>query len=609
MGAWEIGVVLTLVVVVLYLFVRETLPVSVTAMLAAALLMLVPARSWGGGILTPEEGLSGFSSPATVTVLAMFVLSAGIQRSGAMEYISHFLARWAGKGPRRQALTLGAVAGPMSGFVNNTPVVAVMIPVASQLARNSGHHPSSLLMPLSFFAMLGGTLTLIGTSSNLLGNALMPEYGLEQFEFFSFTLVGVVALVVAALYFLTIGMKLVPDRAEGDVVDRFDLKGFMAEFEVPEESPADGKSLRELDLLRGQGLQVIRVFRGVHVIPSPRSSLRVRSKDVLLVQGSRERLEDLPEKTGLRSLAELEHGLKDETVEEADEREEEERVVTAELVLAPGSPLEDQTLSQSVFRDRFDALVLAVRHGDRVAIGPLADTRLKAGDVLLVQGHPDAIERLENAADFYLTRARERTDFRKDKIAVALGILTLVVLTAALGWTSIVAAALGGAVAMVLTGCLRIEEFIDAVHWNIILLLAGIIPLGIALGKSGAAGLLATGLVGVGGHLPPLLFLIVVFAATGLITEVISNNAAVVLLLPVAVTAAVGLGLDGRPFALAVMLASSTSMLTPVGYQTNTMIYAPGNYRFSDFMRVGGPLNLLIFVTVPFVIAWLFPLR
>lgn len=611
-GLWETAFVLVLVAVVLFLFMREVLPVAVTAMLAAATLMLVPAMNWEGGILTPEEGLSGFSSQATITVLAMFVLSAGVERSGVVAFLGQVLVRVAGRSPRRQALSLGALAGPLSGFVNNTPVVAVLMPVATRLAKGTGHSSSKLLMPLSIFAMLGGTLTVIGTSTNLLGNDLLTRYQQEgthavvPFGFFSFVLVGVVALVLAALYFLTLGMRLMPDRGGGDVVERFDLKGFMAELEVPGDSDAVSKSLQDLGLVRTRGVQVMRVFRQDHTIPSPRKTFTLHEGDLLLVQGSRERLEELPAAVGLRSLAELKHGLEDRGTDDAGP--EDERVATAELVLAPKSQLEGRTLAEVRFRDRFDALVIAVRHRDRVAIGPLSETRLKAGDVLLVQGHPDALERLQESAMFFLTRARERSEFRRDKIAIALGILVSVVAVSALGWAPIVTAALGGAVAMVLTGCLRIEEFLGSIHWDIILLLAGVIPLGVALEKSGAAALLASGLTAVGGFLPPLLFLMLVFLVTSLVTEVVSNNASVVLLIPVVVAAASALGLNGQPFALAVMISASTSMLTPVGYQTNTMVYAPGGYRFSDYLRVGGPLNLILVVALSLTIAWLFPI-
>ncbi len=603
MGAFEVAVVLSLVALVLWLFVREVLPVPVTAMLAAAILMLVPAQSWDGAILSPEEGLSGFSSQATVAILAMFVLSAGVERSGAVAFISNRLSRVAGRSPRRQAVTLGAVAGPLSGFVNNTPVVAVLMPVASRLAREAGHSPGRLLMPLSFFAMLGGTLTLVGTSTSLLGNDLLPGLGIKPFGFFEFTLVGIVGLAVAMVYFATFGMSLMPRRGDGDAVARFDLQGFMAELEVAGDSPSVGLDLHDAGLTRKDGVQVVRIFRGDRVISSPRHMFRLEPGDLLMVQGSRDRLEALPEKTGLRSLAELLHSLDD-----INPGVRQEAVGTAELIVPPGSTVVGRSLRQLRFRDRFDALVIAIRHHERVAFGTLADTVLRPGDVLLVQGHPDALARLEENALFYLSRERHQEVFRHDKIAIALGILLSVVVLAALGWTPLVTAALAGAVAMVLTGCLRINEFLGSIHWDIILLLAGIIPLGLAVQKSGASDLLASGLAWVGGYLPPLAFLILVFLATSLVTEMVSNNASVVLLVPVVVAAAISLGLDGRPFALAVMLSASTSMLTPVGYQTNTMVYAPGGYRFTDYLRVGGPLNLILVVVLPLMIAWLFPL-
>lgn len=596
MSTFEAVIVLALVVLVMFLFIREVLPVPVTAILAAALLMLIPARNWEGPILDLEQGLSGFSSPATIAVMAMFVLSAGVERSGAVEALTHKLTRLAGKHPRRQTLALGAVAGPVSGFVNNTPVVALLIPVATRLAKQAGHRPSKLLMPLSFFAMLGGTLTIVGSSTNLLGNALLPEFGIEPFGFFSFSLVGVVALTAAGLYFATIGMRLLPERGSDQLSERFDLKGFTAEFEVDGGGDAVGKSLVEMGLHRGNGVQVVRVFRGEDVIASPRQKFVMMPGDVLMVQGSRERLEKLA--PGIHSLPESRHPI---AAQQGD------AFATAELVIAPGSRLEGHSLADLHFRDQYDALVLAIRHRDRVAIGPLSRTRLTAGDVLLVQATPDALERLEETSLFFLTRERPASSFRTHKLPLALGILAAVVASAALGWTPIVVSALAGAVAMVLTGCLRLDEFLSSIHWDVVLLLAGIIPLGVALQVSGAANLLAEGLASVGHIMPPLGFLILVFLATSLVTEVISNNASVVLLIPVVVAAAMEVGLDPRPFGLTVMLAASTSMLTPVGYQTNTMVYAPGEYRFSDYLRVGGPLNLLLAVLIPLTVAWLFP--
>lgn len=580
--------VLALVILVLYLFVREIVPIPVTAMLAAAILMAT-------GILTPLEGLTGFSSPATITVLAMFVLSAGIERSGVVAWLTQVLQKWAGKSIRRQLSALW-LAGPVSGFVNNTPIVALLMPTAARMATESGSRPSKLLMPLSFFAMLGGTLTLIGTSTNLLGNDLLPRLGVTPFEFFDFMPIGIVGLLVALAYFLTVGLRLLPSRGGGDMVDRFDLKGFVAEFEVPPEGGPVGKTLTDLGLVRGAGAQVLRLFRGPKTVVGPKGDTVLMVGDALMVQASRERLEELAKRTGLTSMA------KKHEVAEGDD------LATAELVIAPGNRLEGRSLQDLRFAHEYGVMVLAIRHRNRVAIGPLAKTRLAAGDVLLVQGAPSALDRLEETSLFFLTRERPMENFRRDRAVLAVGILAAVVAVAALGILPIVSAALAGAVAMVLTGCLRIDEFIDAIHWDIVLLLAGIIPLGLAVEKTGGAALLAGALGHVGMSVDPFVFLLAVFIVTSLVTEVISNNAAVVLLLPIVVTAAVAVGLNPQAFALAVIVSASTSMLTPVGYQTNTMVYAPGQYRFTDYARVGGPLNGLLAIVLCFVISRMYPL-
>lgn len=587
------AIVLGLVVVLLFLFFREVLPIPVTALLAAIVLMAT-------GILTVPEGLSGFSSPATVAVLAMFVLSAGIQQTGAVDSLTRRLIAWSGRSHRRQVAGLSLVAGPMSGFVNNTPVVAVMIPACLQMARKTGISPSRLLMPVSHIAMLGGLLTVIGTSSNLLGNAILPRLGIPAFGFFEFTVVGLAALGTGLVYHLTLGSLLLPDRGTGDMIERFDLKGFLAEYVVPEESELAGKSLRELGLTFRGGVQTVRITRAGQTVDAPHTGTRLAPGDELVLEGSRQRLAELREQ-GLQALPELKHPLSEEDIETGG-------LATAEVVITTGSRYVGQTLSGIDFRRRYEAQVLAVRHHGRVEIGPISESRLSPGDVLLVQATPRALDRMREKPDLFVTREREQESYRREKIPHAVLVVLGVVLAAAFGWLDIAVAALAGAALMVILGVLRTEEFLQSVQWDIVLMLAGIIPLGVALEKTGAAALLAQGFVDLGAHLPGLAFLVLLFAATSLLTEVVSNNASVVLLVPVAAAAAAGLGLDPRPVALTVILAASTSMLTPIGYQTNTMVYAPGNYRFSDYLRVGGILNLILAVVIPLVIAWRFPL-
>lgn len=587
------AIVFGLVLVLLVLFFREILPIPVTALLAAIVLMAT-------NILTVEEGLSGFSSPATVAVLAMFVLSAGIQQTGAVDALTHTLIRWSGKSHRRQVLGLSVVAGPLSGFVNNTPVVAVMIPACMQLARKAGISPSRILMPVSHIAMLGGLLTIIGTSTNLLGNAILPRLGLEPFAFFEFSMVGLVALATGVVYHLTLGPLLLPDRGSGDLIERFDLKGFLAEYVVPPESELEGKSLRELGLTFGAGVQTVRITRAGQTVDAPHSGTRLAVGDELVLEGSRARLGSLQER-GLQPLPELKHPLNEEDVETGG-------LATAEVVITTGSRYVGQTVSSIDFRRRYEAQVLAVRHHGRVEVGPISQSRLSPGDVLLVQATPRTLDRMREKPDLFVTRERERASYRREKMPHAILVVLGVVFVSAMGWTDIAVAALSGAALMVILGVLRTEEFINNVQWDIVLMLAGIIPLGVALEKTGAAALIAEGFVDVGAHLPGLAFLVLLFIATSVLTEVVSNNASVVLLVPVAAAAALGLGLDPRPVALTVILAASTSMLTPIGYQTNTMIYAPGNYRFRDYLRVGGPLNLILAVVIPLAIVWQFPL-
>ncbi len=585
-------VVLVLAGVLGVLFFREVLPIPLTALLAAVVLMVA-------GILTPEEGLSGLSNQATVAVMSMFVLSAGIQRSGAVETLTRKLAAWAGDSHRKQILSLGLASGPISGFVNNTPVVAVMIPAAIEMAKVGKQSASKLLMPLSHLAMLGGLLTIIGTSTSLLGNATLERLGYEPFAFFEFTVVGAVALVVGMAYYLTLGARLLPDRGGGDAVERFDLGGFLGEFKIPEESPVAGKTFREAGLSYRSGCQVLRLQREGQTMDAPSPRMKLREGDAMLIMASRERLVALGAEPGLHAVPEIEHPLQLEDTTE---------LVTAEVVITTGSPYIGRSVADIDFRGRYQAIVLAVRHQGKPQIGSASKARLRPGDVLLVQASPPALERMREKPGLYVTRERERAVYRTNRLPHALAIVAAVVAASAFGWLPISVAALTGAALMVITGCLNMDEFIGSIRWDVVLLLAGIIPLGIALEKTGAAALLAQGLIFAGAGLPPLAFLILLFFATSLITEVASNNASVVLLVPIAVTTALGIGIDPRPVALTVMLAASTSMMTPVGYQTNTMIFAPGNYKFSDYARVGGPLNLLLALVVPLMISLVFPL-
>ncbi len=581
------GFVIALILLLVVLFFKEIFPLALTALVGAAALMAT-------GILTPEEGFSGFSSPATVAILAMFVLSAGVEKTGIVNALTKRLMKWAKGGPRRQIIALGFAAGPISGFVNNTPVVAVLIPSAVQMAKEAGRAASRLLMPLSMMAMLGGLLTIVGTSTNLLGNAVLVQQGIEPFGFFEFVGIGAIALGIGLIYFLTLGYILLPDRTESDLIQRFDLEGFMAEYIVEVDSPLEGVSLADAGLSLSSDVQVIRLRRATGTLRNPRGNTKIRIGDHLLVEAGRERLDELAHTKGLVADSEARYDLGDDGDR-----------VTAEAVVTVGSRYVGRTIAQIRFRERYDAVVIAVRHEGKSLIGPLSHRRLRPGDVLLVQATASAVERMRERPDLYVTREREQGRYRTGRLPHALLIMLGVVVTAAFGILPIAVAALAGATLMVITGCLDMQEFMDSIHWDIILLLAGIIPLGIAFTKVGLAEVVAGWLGHASAYLPGLGFLILLFVVTSMITEILSNSASVVLLVPVVLPSAVAAGMDPRQAALVVMMAASTSMLTPIGYQTNTMIYAPGNYRFSDFARVGGPLNLLLAFFIPAAVYWL----
>ncbi len=580
---WQLIYVFALIGVLLILFLRELIPIPLTSMLAVVLLT-------GPGILTVNEGLAGFSSPATIAILSMFVLSAGIQQTGAMAAFTDRLASWAGKSHRKQIAAMSVASGPISGFVNNTPIVAVLIPTAARMARQAGMSPSRLLMVVSNMAMLGGLLTIVGTSTSLLGNAILDDMGIRPFSFFEFTWIGAAALALGFVYYMTVGPFILPDRGGGDAVERYDLKGFITEFDVPDESPAVGKTAREAGLSFMSGAQLLRITRKGERIEGDLARRVLQAGDRLLVEASRERMASLSEE-GLNPVA--------------PDPEKDHDLTTAEVVVTTGSNYIGRTIAQIDFRRRYQATVLAVRHQRKVELGPISKSRLSPGDVLLVQAAPDDIERMREKPNLFVTRERETTTYRKHRAPHAFLIVAAVVLVAALGWMHIATAALAGAVLMVITGCLRMDEFVSSIHLEVVLLIAGMIPVGLALEKTGGAQLIAEWMVTVGAGVPLFWLILLMFFTTSMITEVVSNSASVVLLLPIAVDASTILGIDPHAAALAVILAASTSMLTPVGYQTNTMIYAPGNYRFGDYFRVGAPLAL----GLTFLIPWLILLR
>ncbi|MFO8034601.1 MAG: SLC13 family permease [Candidatus Bipolaricaulota bacterium] len=592
----EILLVLIILVAALVVFALDLFPIDFVAFgLIALLLILGPVLG-----LAPGDAIAGFSNPATITVLAMFILSGAVYRTGMVNVLAHHVLRLAGESEFRQLLAVFLLAGPIAAFINNTPVVAILIPVVVRMSREHGRSPSKLLIPLSYTAQLAGVVTLIGTSTNILASSLSASAGVGGFGLFEFSAIGLVVFVVGVVYIMLVGRHLVPQRrTEGDVADEYHVREFITEVAVEDDYPYVGCTVAQCDLGRELGIQVVGIIREGRALPFPVESHSLIPGDIMLVQADRERL--LRIRDVVRGLnIEPESRLGDH-----DLKSDESGLL--EVVIAPNSDLIGGTLVSTDFRNRYGCTVVAIQKHGEILRQRLANVRLNFGDTLLLQGPRRALELFQRDPGFIVTEAAPQELFRRKKIPVALGILGGVVLFAALG-VPILTTAVTGCVLMVLTGCLRPHELHASIRWDVIFLLAGLIPLGMALETTGAAQVLGELAAGVAEFVPPVVMLMLFYLVATALTSVLSNSASVVVLVPVGIATAQGLGLDPRAFVLAIMFAASTSFMTPIGYQTNTMVYGPGGYKFLDFTRVGAPLNLLLTVVTPLLIAALWGL-
>jgi di/tricarboxylate transporter len=527
----------------------------------------------------------------------MFVLGAGIFRTGAINFVGALLKRIAARSFTAMVFMLLAAVTAMSAFLNNTAVVAVLIPVVIDLARKSKVSASKLLMPLSYASMFGGVCTLIGTSTNILGASIATQHGQPPFGMFEFGKLGLLFAGAGIAYMTFVGVRLVPARRSLDgLAERFGLGQYVTEVELLESSPSVGKKLRDSPLLQESAMEVIEIQRdGHHLGADP--DLTLSAGDLMWIKGDIKQIAEVGERIGVQSCA---GRLVNEGISRRDQR-------LAEAIIAPNSSLLGRSLQQTRFYQRFGAVVLAILHRGTVSRRRLRDTLMRGGDALLILARSDQIEQLRHRHDLLVVSEPQLPRFRRDRAIVAALIVAAVVAGAALGWVPIAVSAVAGALLMILSGAINPDEAYRAIEWQVLMLLAGLLALGVAMEKTGAARMIAHGLVGWVGGFGPRAILSALFLLTLVLTEMMSNNATVVLLIPIAIVTADSIGVSPRPFMFAVMFGASLSFMTPVGYQTNTMIYGPGQYRFTDFMRVGGPLNLLVWVIGSLLIPVLWP--
>ncbi len=574
---FEAMLVLAILVGAVALFISEKYPIDFVALLVLGTLL-------GLGLVTPQEGLSGFSNPATVTVAAMFVLSAGLQKTGATAAIGHLMVRFGRSYFTALVVIMGTIT-VISAFINNTAAVAVFIPLVMIVANRRKIAASRLLIPLSYASQFGGVCTLVGTSTNLLVSAISDEAGYGAFSMFEFSRMGLILFVAGVLFFLLFGRWLLPERQAQELAVTYQLGEYITEMRVGETSPLIGKSVLQSRLGQDHDVTVLRLLQVKEAVWAPlRQALQ--GGDVLLVRGKLRELMRL--KDSARLELNVEFKLRDATLQTEDLR-------LVQALIAPGSELIGSTLKQLDFRNRYKALVLAIQRRGETIRDKLNSVELGLGDALLIQAHEAQIKTLRNDPSFIVLDEVPGVAL-KHKAPLVLGILAAVVGLAAMGVLPILITAILGCLALVLTRCLRLEEAYHAVNWQVIFLLAGILPLGIAMQKTGAAGAIAERAVGAVGGMGPVAVLAVVYLMTSVMTDTMSNNAAAVLLAPIAISTAEQLGVDPRPFLMAITFAASTGFSTPVGYQTNTMIYNPGGYKYTDFLRTGVPLSILFWI-------------
>jgi di/tricarboxylate transporter len=593
----QIVLTLTVLVVALVAFVVEWLPVDLTALSVAIVLILL-------GLVTPEEGIAGFSNPATVTVMAMFVLSAGITKTGVIQSVRDLLIRWGGKKPSRQVFVLGALIGPISAFINNTAVVAIFLPIVEDWCKKLKISPSRLLIPLSYATVLAGMITVVGTSTNILASGISKKLGYGEFGLFQFTALGIVTFVVGLVYLSIAAPRLLPNRKSpsGEYLDEvYGSRVYLSEVVIGERSNLIGQTLAQSGLQRKFDFDVLELVRNKVHLPQPLADKVLVAGDILIVRSSREELLKIKDERGLEILADAKFQA------ESALNTGEEKI--AEVLILSNSRLIGTTLKDLKFRQRYNVTVLAIRRGSELLQGRLGKIPLKFGDLLLIQGPRQSVVGLQTTRELLVLEEKNIETLRQNKGWISLAIVLGVILVAAFDLLPILVTSLVGVILMVITGCLKPGEVYGSIRWDIIFLLAGLIPLGTAMDKSGTTEWLAGQLVAMGGHFSGFWILVFFYLITSVLTEILSNNAAVVLMIPVAVEVAKTLGLNPLAFMYAVTFAASNSYLTPIGYQTNTMVYAPGGYKFLDFTRVGAPLNLILTILTPSLIVWFYGLK
>ncbi len=573
-----------------FLFVKDYFSIDTTSILIMALFIVA-------GVLNPEEGFSGFNHPATLTLGCIFVVSGGVFSSGILNGLSHKIIKLAKINYLIALIVFCGISGVFSAFINDTAVVALLLPIALTVCRETNISPGKLLMPISFAALFGGTCTLIGTSTNILVSSEAKKYGLEEFGMFEFSGAAFCLLLIGFAYIFIVGPFLLPKGKTNSELTKT-AEEYITELAIEESSPDCNKRVIASKLVKDYGVRILSILRNGNLIHTVGPDTFILKDDILKVM--------VPPVTFNRLLDLQGYKIKgDKRIKIGQEHDVDYQLY--EVIIPFGSNLAQNSLKSLKFSQNYGVSVLAIRHRDEIIFDKLAKIALKEGDMLLVLGKKEQVGRLESEKLLVTLseHAQKKTNFRKaiPAILIAIG----VVLVAALNITTILISAMVGALLMVLTGTLKPTEAYNAVEWKVIFMMAGVLSMGAALEKTGGAMLVAEFIETTLGDYDARITLSLIYLITFISTNLISSKATAALMTPVVIGLASAMEISERPFLVAVMFACSLTFMTPMSYPTNTMVYAPGNYKFNDFLKFGTPLNFISWIAASFIIPYFFP--
>jgi di/tricarboxylate transporter len=585
-----------IIIIALVLFITEFFPIDITALVVLGLLLVL-------GLVTPDESLSGFSNPAVITIGCLFIMSYALQKSHVLEYVIININKIIDKSQTLGMATYLFCIGIASAVVNNTAIVAIFMPVTIRLADKYNISPSKVLIPLSYAAILGGTLTLVGTSTNLIVNSILVDSSGISLGMLEFAKFGIIKFVVGLIYIFTIGYKLLPSRvAKSSSITDYSLDGYLTEFKINENSPLCGKTLLDRKINENYDVIVLDVLRGGNIITSNLRSLILKQGDVLFVKGSFDNFQRLKEIENLALLTD--EKLTQEELEQEDH-------ILAECLITDNSELIGQNLQEANFRRSFGSFVLAIRREGEVIRRKLTQFILKPFDTLLVYGPKDRINQLASREGFIVLGKVDASLDSHPLWWLSIFTILFAVIMAIFKIIPIVVGVILGVIALLLARVITPNEAYSSIHWQVIIVIAAFLPMGIAMQKTGLDEIIGNSIGNIVNLFPvdliPYLLLAVIYLITMILTEIASNVATAIIMTPIALTLATQFGFDPKPFIFAVCYAASASFITPIGYQTNLMVFGPGGYRYSDYIKVGLPLGIILWIISVMVIPMIWP--